>query len=241
MKLKLSVLLGVLLIALPVNAAEKSELKTPKEKLDYAIGVDIARNMKKLGVQVSVDTMAKGLKDGFSERKALMSDEEIRQVIADYQTEIKLKLAEKTKLAAQGNKKQGDAFRDENQKKEGVVTLPSGLQYKILKAGEGNKPTEADTVVCNYTGKFIDGNEFDSSYKRGEPNKFKMDGGIIRGLREALLLMPIGSKWEVVVPPELAYGERGGPAKVGPNATLIFDLELVSIHQPGTLEPEKSQ
>ncbi len=235
MKSRLLVLLGVLLMALPVNAAEKSELKTPKEKLDYAIGIDIARNMKRLGVQVNLDTMAKGLKDGLSERKALISDEEIRQLLADYQTEMKVKWAEKTQLAAQGNKKQGDAFQAENKKKEGVVTLPSGVQYKVVKAGGGAKPTEADTVACNYTGTFVDGTEFDSSYKRGEPTKFKMDGGIIRGLKEALLLMPVGSKWQVVVPPELAYGERGGPAgKVGPNATLVFELELVSVQQPGT-------
>lgn len=231
MKLKLAVVMGILLFAVQAGAAEPSDLKTPKDKVDYAIGVDIAKNFQKMGVEVNLDLMVKGLKDGFAGQKTLMSDDEIRQTLTEYQTQMKIKHAEATKLAAQGNKKQGDTFQDQNKAKEGVVTLPSGLQYKVLKAGDGNKPTEADMVECKYRGTLIDGAEFDNSSKREQPAIFKLSEGIIRGFREALLLMPVGSKWEVVVPPELAYGERGMPPKIGPNATLVFELELVAIKQ----------
>jgi FKBP-type peptidyl-prolyl cis-trans isomerase FklB len=130
-------------------------------------------------------------------------------------------------MAAADNKKEGDAFLAENMKKEGVMALPSGLQYKILKAGSGKMPTDADTVECNYRGTFINGTEFDSSYRTGKPATLKVKG-VIPGWQEALKLMPVGSKWQLFIPPQLAYGERGsGP--IGPNATLIFDLELLAI------------
>jgi FKBP-type peptidyl-prolyl cis-trans isomerase FklB len=130
--------------------------------------------------------------------------------------------------AGETNKKQGDAFLAANKGKEGVVTLPSGLQYKILSAGTGPKPATSDSVVCNYRGTLIDGTEFDSSYKRGQPATFPV-GGVIKGWTEALQLMPVGSKWQLFVPSELAYGERGTGADIGPNAVLIFEVELLSI------------
>jgi FKBP-type peptidyl-prolyl cis-trans isomerase len=232
MNLKLVAVLGILLFAAQASTAEPSTLKTPKDKVDYAIGVDIARNFQKMGVEVNLDVMVKGLKDGFAGKKILMSDDEIRQTLSEYQTQTKIKRSEAAKSAAQGNKKQGEAFLAQNKAKEGVVTLPSGLQYKILKAGEGKKPTEADLVEVNYRGTLIDGTEFDSSYKRGQTATFKLANGVIRGFKEALLLMPVGSKWQVVIPPELAYGERGTPPKIGPNATLVFELELLAIKQP---------
>jgi FKBP-type peptidyl-prolyl cis-trans isomerase FklB len=130
--------------------------------------------------------------------------------------------------AAEDNKKAGESFLAENKKKEGVVTLPSGLQYKVLKAGDGKKPTDTDTVECNYRGTHIDGTEFDSSYRTGQPATFKV-AGVIPGWREALKLMPVGSKWQIFVPSQLAYGTRGKPGSVGPNAALIFEVELLAI------------
>jgi FKBP-type peptidyl-prolyl cis-trans isomerase FklB len=137
-------------------------------------------------------------------------------------------MAEAKKAAAAENKTKGEAFLAENKKKEGVVTLPSGLQYKILKAGEGPKPTAEDSVKCNYRGTLIDGKEFDSSYKRNEPATFPVKG-VIKGWTEALQLMPVGSKWQLFIPPDLAYGERGAGELIQPEATLIFEVELLSI------------
>jgi FKBP-type peptidyl-prolyl cis-trans isomerase FklB len=139
-----------------------------------------------------------------------------------------VKQAENLKLMAAVNLKLGTAFLEANKAKPGVVTLPSGLQYKILTAGTGPKPTAADTVVCNYRGTLIDGKEFDSSYKRGQPTSLPV-GRVIKGWSEALQLMPVGSKWQLVIPPDLAYGDHGAGPDIGPNATLIFELELISI------------
>jgi FKBP-type peptidyl-prolyl cis-trans isomerase FklB len=145
-------------------------------------------------------------------------------------------------MVAQANKKEGDAFLAANKTKEGVVTLPSGLQYKILQQGTGPKPTLNDTVVCNYRGTLIDGKEFDSSYKRGQPETFPVNK-IIKGWMEALPLMPVGSKWQLFVPPDLAYGERSAGPDIGPNSTLIFEVELLSIKKPGDAEkiPDNAQ
>jgi FKBP-type peptidyl-prolyl cis-trans isomerase FklB len=160
----------------------------------------------------------------------LLTEEEARAAIMHLQAQLRQKQIEAMKLAGEKNQKAGEAFLAENKKKEGVVTLPSGLQYKILKAGEGKKPTAEDTVVCNYRGTLIDGTEFDSSYKRGEPATFPVRG-VIKGWTEALQLMPVGSKWQLFIPPTLAYGERGAGAQIGPDATLIFEVELISIKE----------
>jgi len=146
-----------------------------------------------------------------------------------FQVDLRQKQAEATKLAAEKNKKEGEAFLVENKRKEGVVTLPSGLQYKILKAGTGKKPTEGDTVECIHRGTLIDGTEFDSSYRSKKPMTFKVSGGIIQGWSEALKLMPVGSKWQLFIPPQLAYGDRGAGDIIGPNATLIFEVELLAV------------
>jgi FKBP-type peptidyl-prolyl cis-trans isomerase FklB len=144
------------------------------------------------------------------------------------------------KEAADKNKAEGEAFLAANKSKEGIVTLPSGLQYKILTEGKGPKPTAADTVVCNYRGTLINGTEFDSSYKRGEPATFPV-GGVIKGWTEALQLMPVGSKWQLFIPSGMAYGERGAGADIGPNATLIFEVELISIQEKPKAEEKKDQ
>lgn len=203
-------------------------LKNQKEKLSYAIGMEMGKGVTAQGLDVDPGLVAQGLKDAISGAKALMSDEELRTVISGLQEEMKQKQMQALEAAAADNKKQGDAFLAENGKKDGVVTLPSGLQYKIITAGQGKKPVETDTVLCNYKGTFLDGTEFDSSTQAGKPVPFELKS-IIPGFKEALQLMPVGSKWQIVVPPDLAYGERGAGNVIGPNSTLIFEIELVAI------------
>ncbi len=205
-----------------------SVLATPKNKRSYALGMDFGRQLRNNMIDVDPDTFAKGLKDALSGGSMLLTDDEARAAIADLQAEMKRRIAEGQKAGADENKKAGDAFLAENKKKDGVVNLPSGLQYKILKPGDGPKPTITDTVVCNYRGTLINGVEFDSSYKRGQPATFAVNR-VIKGWTEALQLMPVGSKWQLVIPPELAYGERGAGTQIGPNATLVFEVELLSI------------
>ncbi|HEV8076011.1 MAG TPA: FKBP-type peptidyl-prolyl cis-trans isomerase [Candidatus Acidoferrum sp.] len=204
-------------------------LKTPKEKASYAIGMNIGKNLKRDSVDVDPAVLYRGLKDAFAGNKLLLTDEESKTALTVLQTEVRAKEEAKTKAAAVENKKTGEAFLAANKSKEGVVTLPSGLQYKIIKEGTGPKPTAEDTVLCHYRGTLVDSTEFDSSYKRGEPLKIPV-GGVIKGWTEAIQLMPVGSKWQLFIPSELAYGERGAPGSpIGPNSTLIFDVELISI------------
>ncbi|MHC1745278.1 MAG: FKBP-type peptidyl-prolyl cis-trans isomerase [Syntrophobacteraceae bacterium] len=228
MRLKCMVIIGILLFTAQVSAQETQMLKTQKEKVSYSLGADMAKNFKKLGVEIDMDTLMKGMQDVFSGAKPLMSEDEVRATMTALQGELRQKQMETAKVASEENKKAGESFLEENKKKEGVVLLPSGLQYKILKAGDGKKPTDADTVECHYRGTLIDGTEFDSSYKRGQPASFKVTG-VIAGWTEALKLMPVGSKWQLFVPPQLAYGERGAGREIGPNATLIFEVELLGI------------
>ena len=219
--------LGIGLLAGVAAAQDAAPLKSPKEKLSYALGMDLGNQLRKLSVDVDASVFGQGLKDALSGSKTLLTEEEVRTTVAELQNELKLREQQARIKAAADEKKVGEAFLAENKKKEGVVTLPSGLQYKILKAGEGRKPTIDDTVVCQYRGTFLDGTEFDSSYKRNQPLTFAVKG-VIKGWSEALQLMPVGAKWQLFIPPPLAYGETGsGP--IGPNATLVFEVELVSI------------
>ena len=208
--------------------APASAFKTEREKLSYAIGMEMGKGVKSQGLDVDPTILSQGLNDAISGGKSLMSEEELRQVISALQQEIRQKQTQAQEAAATENKSKGDAFLAANGKKEGVVVLPDGLQYKILTAGQGKKPAESDTVLCNYKGSFLDGTEFDSSTKAGKPVPFEVKN-VIPGFKEVLQLMPVGSKWQVVVPSNLAYGERGAGGVIGPNATLVFEIELVSI------------
>jgi len=203
-------------------------LKTQKEKLSYAIGMEMGKGVKSQGLDVDPGLISQGLKDAIAGGKSLMTDDELKTVIGGLQTEIKQKQMQAMEAASADNKKQGDAYLAENGKKEGVVVLPSGLQYKVITAGKGRKPAETDTVMCNYKGTFTDGTEFDSSPEGGKPVPFEIKS-VIPGFKEALQLMPVGSKWQIVVPPSLGYGDHGAGNVIGPNATLIFEVELVSI------------
>lgn len=216
----------------PSTPAPKAlTLDTQKDKASYAIGMNIGRSMKKDNVDVDAEILARGLKDGLTGAKPLLTDEETQAVLTTLQNDVRKRQQETFNQALAKNKEEGDAFLAANKGKPGVVALPSGLQYKVIQNGDGPKPTAADTVVCNYKGTLIDGTEFDSSYKRGQPATFPVNQ-VIKGWTEALQLMPVGSKWELYIPSNLAYGERGtqgGP--IGPNETLVFEVELLSIQQ----------
>jgi FKBP-type peptidyl-prolyl cis-trans isomerase FklB len=213
-------------------AGAAAPLTSRKQKFSYALGMNIATglgaNLKKQGVEVDWNLLAQGVKDGASGSKTRLTEEEAKAVLTEVQNDVKKEQQEKMKEAADKNKTEGEAFLAANKDKEGVKTLPSGLQYKVLTEGTGPKPAASDMVVCNYRGTLINGTEFDSSYKRGEPATFPV-GGVIKGWTEALQLMPVGSKWQLYIPSGLAYGERGAGAEIGPDATLIFEVELISI------------
>jgi FKBP-type peptidyl-prolyl cis-trans isomerase len=179
-------------------------------------------------VDIDLPSLFRGIKDAREGNKPALSDEEIEAELKILQAAVNQKRDADTQKAGEANMKEGEAFLAANKAKDGVVTLPSGLQYKILTAGTGDKPSASDTVVCNYRGTFVSGTEFDSSYKRGKPAEFPV-GGVIKGWTEALQLMPVGSKWQLVVPPDLAYGSRGAGGAIGPNETLVFEVELISI------------
>ena len=232
------ILVGVLLTAGVAAAQEAPALQTQKEKISYALGLDLGNQLRKQAIDVDPALLGKGLKDALAGGETLLTEKQVKDAIFGLQAELKKKESNRRKgiddsddaeagLLAAYNKKASDAFLAENKTKDGVVTLPSGLQYKILKAGEGKKPTEADTVVCHYRGTLTDGTEVDSSYKRNQPATFPVKG-VIAGWREALQLMSVGSKWELFVPPQLAYGEQGNTG-IRPNTTVLFEVELLAI------------
>ena len=214
----------------PATAA--APLKTPKEKSSYAIGMkfgtDISKGLQADGVDVDAATLARGVRDALAGNKPLLTDDEVKAALTALATEIRAKQQAKLEQVSAANKKTGDEFLAANKTKEGVVALPSGLQYKIIKEGTGPKPAPDDKVTCNYSGTLIGGKEFDSSYKRGQPVTFSV-GEIIKGWSEALQLMPVGSKWQLFLPPSLGYGDKGAGQDIGPNSTLIFEVELLSI------------
>jgi len=220
--------LGILVLALPAFAAAEPVLKSQRDKVSYGIGVNIIRSFQQQGVDVDLDLVTKGMRDTASGGKLLMTEEDLHTTLTAYQNELRQKYGQKMKLAGEANRKEGLAFLAANAKKEGVVTLPSGLQYRILKAGSGPKPTATDAVECNYRGTLINGTEFDSSARAGKPLAFKVDG-VIAGWTEALKLMPVGSKWQLFIPPNLAYGAQGAGPRIEPHTTLIFEIELVAI------------
>ena len=230
MKLQLVAVLGFVLLVSQVSAEEKPVLKDQKDKVSYSIGMDIGNNLKKQAIDVNPDALVYGIKDALSGGKALITEQEVKDTLMAFQKEMASKQSERLKELGEKNKKEGEAFLAENKKKEGVITLPSGLQYKVIKEGTGETPKLTDTVTTNYRGTLIDGTEFDSSYRREQPATFPVKG-VIAGWTEALQLMKVGSKWQLFTPSNLAYGERGAGRDIGPNAALIFDVELLSIKE----------
>lgn len=207
---------------------QASDSKLDKKKVSYGIGVDMGRNFKRLELDIDINELAKGAKDAYTGKSLAVPDNELRNIMSAYQNELKEKQHLAISRIGETNQKAGSDFLAENAKKKDVITLPSGLQYKVIKQGTGNIPTENDSVECNYRGTLIDGTEFDSSARVGKPVQFKVNG-VIEGWQEALKLMPVGSKWQLFIPPQLAYGLKGAGRDIGPNATLIFEIELLSI------------
>jgi FKBP-type peptidyl-prolyl cis-trans isomerase FklB len=212
-------------------------LKTQKEKGSYAIGLRIGGGLQKDGVDLDAASLSRGIRDGLAGTKPLLTDQEAQAALATLATEVRAKQQAKLDAIAAVNKKAGDDFLAENKTKDGVVSLPSGLQYKILKEGTGPKPTAADSVTCDYRGTLIDGKEFDSSYKRGQPLTIPVSG-VIKGWTEAMQLMPVGSKWQLVLPSDLAYGNQGMGQEIQPGSTLIFEVELHSIAPKTEAKPD---
>jgi FKBP-type peptidyl-prolyl cis-trans isomerase FklB len=226
---KLLALLGAGGLAASAFAGEESQLKSLKEKISYCIGLNIGKGMKQEQVDIDLDTLLRGLKDGLSGARASMAEEEIKDTLMTFQKDMEAKQEARLKADADKAQKEGEAFLAENKKKEGVKTLASGLQYKVIKAGTGKvSPKAADTVVTHYRGTLVDGTEFDSSIQRGKPAEFEVNK-VIPAWTEALQLMKVGDKWQLVVPSALAYGERGAGRAIPPNATLIFEVELLEI------------
>jgi FKBP-type peptidyl-prolyl cis-trans isomerase FklB len=214
-------------------AEEAASLKTQRDRVSYIIGRDAGTHIKNQLFDIDPDIFMRGFRDALSGNKSSLSDDETRETMAAFKEERMKKHEEEVKKVTEKNKKEGEAFLAENKKKEGVVTLPSGLQYKVIKEGDGQTPKETATVTVNYRGTLLDGTEVDSSYKRNEPATFPVKG-VIPGWQEALQLMKVGSKWQLFIPAGLAYGERGTENLIGPNATLIFEVELLSIEDMGS-------
>jgi FKBP-type peptidyl-prolyl cis-trans isomerase FklB len=234
-----SIVLSAVALFLAVNlfAEEKPpQLKDLKDKASYAIGLNVGFNFKRQNVDVNQDAFIAGFKDALVGRKPLMSEQEVKDTMMAFEKDMQQKQTE----TAQKNAAQAEKFSAENKSKEGVKTTGSGLQYKVLKEGTGAQPKSSDTVTVNYRGTLIDGTEFDSSYKRGQPATFAV-GGVIKGWTEALQLMKVGSKYQLFIPANLAYGEQGRPG-IPPNSTLIFEVELMDVKSPqaGGASPEPS-
>ncbi len=228
MTIKWTLFLCIFCLAAPLCAAEPIILKDQQDKINYSIGLDIARNFKQQGVEIDLELFIRGLKDGLAGGEMLLSEKEYRKILSTFQADLIRKNSVRKQFAAMDNKKAGDAFLAENRTRDGVTVLPSGLQYRILQKGSGKIPTINDKVECRYKAFHIDGTEFDSS-KLDIPSIFTIKDGVIPGWREALQLMPTGSKWQLVIPPQLAYGDRGVGRNIGPNETMIFEVELIAI------------
>jgi|APGre2960657423_1045063.scaffolds.fasta_scaffold18178_3 FKBP-type peptidyl-prolyl cis-trans isomerase FklB len=221
--------LALSLIACTATAADtKMTLKDDKDKISYSIGLNIGRSMKSEGLPINPDALAAAMKDVFSGAKPLLTDEEVKVVMENFQKEMQAKQLKSREEGLGKNKAEGEKFLADNKKKAGVKSTASGLQYTVIKDGTGKTPKATDTVSTHYRGTLINGTEFDSSYKRGEPAEFPVNG-VIKGWTEALQLMKEGSKWQLYIPSDLAYGERGAGKDIGPNSTLIFEIELLKV------------
>jgi len=219
------IFLSALLIAITAQAAG---LDTLKSKASYSFGVDFAKRLKIQGINLDIDALTQGIRDADTDAKLAMSDDSMEKAKTDFQQQLRDEMVQRQQQIATKNLEDGKAFLAANAKKEGVVTTASGLQYKVLKSGSGPSPTIDSTVTTNYRGTLIDGREFDSSYKRGQPASFPVKG-VIKGWTEALQLMKVGDKWELYVPSDLAYGASQRSELIQPNSTLVFDLELLAI------------
>ena len=218
---------GVLMLACGTPEAKQKELSTQAQKVSYSIGLQMGKSLREQGIEVTPEILLEGLRDGASGGTPRLTEDQLQSVMSAFQAEMIAKARAKDSAATIENKKQGEEFLAANKAKPGVVTLPSGLQYKVITEGKGPRPTRSSSVTVHYRGTLLNGDEFDSSYQRNEPVTFPL-GGVIPGWVEGLQLMNAGSKYQFFIPPALAYGEQGSPPRIGPNATLIFEVELLS-------------
>lgn len=225
----LGAVMAILYLTVSVACAgEEKVLASEKDKISYSIGMDIGRNLKRQAIDIDPDLVSQGIRDSFRGGKTLLSEDEKTRILTEFQRDLATKQQEKNREVAASAKKRGEEFLTKNKKNKGVRTTSSGLQYRVLREGTGKSPKGTDSVTVNYRGTLTDGTEFDSSYKRGQPATFKVDG-VIKGWTEALQLMKEGAKWELFLSPDLAYGERGAPPVIGPNEVLIFEVELIEV------------
>lgn len=217
------------MVFMNLGCAKKS-LEAKKDRISYSIGWDIGSSLKKQSIDINPDILIKGINCALGEKDPILTEDEMRGILMDFQKEMRENMMKKRNESEGKNKKEGEVFLAENKKKEGVKTTSSGLQYKVIKEGTGRKPGSDSMVKVHYEGKLIDGTVFDSSYERGDPAEFPVKG-VIPGWTEALQLMKEGAEYELYIPAELAYGERGAGGTIGPNATLIFKVELISIEK----------
>lgn len=215
-------------IGLAAEAYADATFKNDQEKVSYVIGHQIGSNFKRDGLEVNLDVLVNGMKDALADKKSPVTADEQQKLMQDLQKKLREKAEAKRKQEGDKNAEVGKKFLEDNKKKDGVKTTPSGLQYKVLAEGKGDAPKATDTVKTHYKGTLIDGTEFDSSLKRGQPATFPVNG-VIKGWTEALQLMKPGAKYQLFIPSELAYGERGAGEQIGPNATLVFEVELIEI------------
>jgi len=227
MKLATAAVLG-LAMSTTIAAPDANSLPTDKDKLSYSIGADLGKNFKAQGIEISPEALSKGMQDGMSGTQLILTEQQMKDVLNKFQKDLMAKRTSEFNKKSEENKVKGEAFLNANKSKEGVVVLPSGLQYKVIEKGTGSKPGKTDTVTVEYTGYFIDGTVFDSTDKTGKPASFQVSQ-VIPGWTEALQLMPSGSTWEIFVPANLAYGPRSVGGPIGPNETLIFKIHLISV------------
>jgi len=239
MKVWIVGVLGLVFFAGVCVAQETPGPKDEKERINYSVGYQLGGDFKRQDLALDPKMLVKGIEDALAEKEPLMTPEQMRTTLVELKKKVIAAQQEKMKEAAEKNLAEGQAFLEENAKKEGVKALPSGLQYRVITPGKGESPKANDTVTAHYRGTLIDGTEFDSSYNRNQPATFRV-GQVIEGWKEALQLMKPGSKYELFIPPELAYGERGAGGVIGPNSTLIFEVELLSV-QPAEEKTKKQE
>ncbi len=231
--MKLKVLAGITLVSFSLYAAAEAPIKTPEEKLSYSLGVMMADQLKQQFEKVEANALSQGIKDAIAGSQLKVSREEMPKLIEAAYTKKQKQIQEERKVQAEANLKKGKDFLAENAKKSGVTTLDDGLQYKVITAGKGEKPSDTDEVTVNYEGRLIDGTVFDSSYDRGKPTTFRLNQ-VIKGWQQGLKQMPKGSTWELYIPADLAYGPNGASGAIGPNEVLIFKVELLDIKKQNT-------
>ncbi len=240
MKYAVYALFGLMLVAGPAVAEQQTELKTETQKLSYALGLDLGAYFKSLGEEFDLAVIQQGIDAAYNGKKTLLTVEEAAKVQQQFAARQQEKQVKKAVEMVTANQDAAKKFLDENKGKEGVKTTASGLQYKVVKEGSGAKPASADTVKVHYKGTLLDGTEFDSSYKRNQPAEFRVDQ-VIPGWTEAMQLMSVGGTYELYLPPELAYGDRGAPPVIEPGSMLIFEVELLDVIKGGEKKEEQKE